>query len=184
MKLYGKYIISKWNTINNDYILRLREDLYSEVKRVFRTKERSPLNRVGILYDSMLKKEYILSVEKFFKELNVKVVNIMEADPMSYLSKRKNISSEFLSTALSRLKDKVDCVILTGTEGVKKFGEQPMKMLKENIPSFPKIIPLPINVNSEPLYLHYTKIGLIFTDNLKEIRRAYLKAFADYPSVC
>ena len=51
---------------------------------------------------------------------------------------------------------------------------------REDMALFPKIIPLNIDLNVEPVYLNFTKIGLVFTDNLKDIRRAYLKAFAPY----
>jgi len=185
IKLYGKYIISKWNAVSKDYIFQLKEDLYSEVKKVFKREKRRTLRRVGILYDSMMKNEYRLSLEKFLKELNVKVFNVMETLPKSYSLKEKTIPFEFLSSTLSRLRNKVDCIILTSTKDAKKshltlhsyFGEAFIKMIKENIIQFPQIIPLPIDFNAEPVYLHYTKIGLIFTDNLEDIRRAYLKAF-------
>ncbi|HUU49999.1 MAG TPA: radical SAM protein [Nitrospinota bacterium] len=185
IKLYGKYIISKWDAISKDYIFQLKEDLYSEVKKVFKREKRRTLRRVGILYDSMMKNEYRLSLEKFFKELNVKVINVMETLPKSYSLKEKTIPFEFLSSTLSRLRNKVDCIILTSTRDAKKshltlhsyFGEAFIKMIRENIIQCPQIIPLPIDFNAEPVYLHYTKIGLIFTDNLEDIRRAYLKAF-------
>lgn len=183
IKLYGRHIVAKWDKLNKSYVSKLKDDLYSEAKKVLRYQKRKSLKRVGILYDSMLKKEYMLSIERFLKELNVKVVNVMEESPASYLTKGKAVSAEFLSSRLAKIKDRVDCIILTKTKDVKKpplfnsqFIEQLGTMVRTNVNKFPQIVPLPVDLNAEPLYLHFSKIGLIFTDNLNDIRRAYLKA--------
>jgi len=183
IKLYGKHIISKWDRISSDYVSRLREDLYSEARKVFKRKKKI-VKRVGILYDSMLQKEYRLSIENFFKELNVKVVHVLEGNPKSYFLKGKTLSAEFLSSRLSRIKDRVDCVILTTAKGMKEkplffgsdLGDKLKNMVHPNIRNFPEIISLAVDVNAGMPYSHFTKIGLIFTDNLVDIRRAYLKS--------
>ena len=56
------------------------------------------------------------------------------------------------------------------------LGDKLKNMVHPNIRNFPEIISLAVDVNAGMPYSHFTKIGLIFTDNLVDIRRAYLKS--------
>ena len=190
IKNTARRITKKWIKENNNYIKKLKDDLYSEVKKIVgyhisRKKKSVTIASISKTID------FKNTLETFFKELGIKIVdskkelaNILE-EKHTFLKKEKIKKEKILYEYLESLKGKVDFVVIPIVNDFEKYQirfisdiNEVSKSFKSSLSNLPHIINLDVDIEIKSLRETFIKVGLIFTNDLNKIRKAYIKALA------
>jgi len=181
-------LLKDWFKINDDYIKKLKEDLYNEVKQLAGpelAKKKGVIAIADIASGHTVKK----ALETFFQELDVTVINSIKgleeliSGSQGQLAQGKDKVVKAVYDYMESLKGKVDYVILPIVQDLEGYQfklltdiEEVSKAFKSTLTSLPHIIQVQIDTKSKSLQQTLTQIGLIFTDDLNKIRKACSKA--------
>ncbi|OGL41789.1 MAG: hypothetical protein A2043_06495, partial [Candidatus Schekmanbacteria bacterium GWA2_38_9] len=193
IKTYAKNIISKWKKDNYSYMKDMKSGVpyqSEDEKHLFPFSIRSKLKTIGIPGASLHlgSREFLKS---FFGEVGV---NFKFADIWKNINSEKNSGSvfkdaclpvKFTFNQLSELKDKVDIILIPEIKAkipnqycqhLSSFIEK-MKTLKDGFPPIVNFLFDPVN---GPSYQACSKVGLLFTQNIKKIHNSYHNAVSNY----
>lgn len=193
IRIYAKNIISKWKKDNRSYMKDMKSGLpyqSEDEKHLFPFSIRSKLKTIGVPGASLH-----LGSREFLKSFLGEVgVNFKFADIWKNANSEKTPDSifedaclpvKFTFNQLSELKDKVDLILIPEIKTImpnqhcqhlSQFIEK-MKTLKDGFPPIINFLFDPVN---GPSYLACSKVGLLFTQNIKKIHNSYQNAVVHY----
>jgi radical SAM superfamily enzyme YgiQ (UPF0313 family) len=161
IRYWGKRMIRDWWNQNGEYVERLKQDLYSEVRRLRPARWR----RVAIPEVFMAEKVGGL-LKAFLAELGVEVVPVSEDEPAA--GWRQRFDALIMPMVKRAAKEREELA-----ERLQVFQSRVQAQL-DRLPE----IPFPLGAEAGPIYEPFAKIGLLFTTNLDRVRHAYRKAGA------
>jgi radical SAM superfamily enzyme YgiQ (UPF0313 family) len=161
IRYWGKQMIKNWWKQNADYVERLKQELYSEARRLRPTGWR----RVGIPEAFMSEKVGGL-LRAFLAELGVEVVPVPDGGPSG--TWRQSFDALVMP------------MVKRATKGHEELAERLaafQTQVQARLDKLPQI-PFPLGGEPGPIFEPFAKIGLLFTSNLDRVRHAYRKAGA------
>ena len=161
IRLWGKRMIKDWWKQNADYVERLKQDLYSEARRLKPARWR----RVGVP-EALMSEKIGGLLKAFLAELGVEVVPVPD-DGLS-TGWRQSFDALIMPMVKRAAMGREDLA-----ERLTAFQSRIQTQL-EKLPQ----IPFPLGAEPGPIYEPFAKIGLLFTSNLERVRLAYRKAGA------
>lgn len=188
LRLTAHRLLKNWFKINEDYIQKLKTDLYNEVKEFI---GQEPVKKTGVIAIADITSSAAIkqALETFFQELGVKVEGSIKglgelvAERQEQLAQGKEKIVKIVYDYMESLKGKVDYVIVPIVEDLEEYPsklmasiEEVSKAIKATVNSLPYVIHVQADMKSKSLQQTLTQIGLIFTDDLNKIRRACSKA--------
>lgn len=175
-----------WETYVRNRGYRLAEQLLSVKKKVQEVGEvlqASP--RAVAIAPTTASLGFVKSLEIFFHELGIQVVNYKEQlaslhqQGHQWLVKETPEAIRLLDHYLSTLSNKADYVLVPLAGEIGNVVEKVQNFFNEGEPvKLPGVIRLPYDKSIKGLRNHLTHIGLAFTDDLRKIEQAYNKALA------
>jgi len=191
VRYQGLLLSKEWFKNNKSYLNELKNRVYNEIRELFgnRLCENKPCSIT--ITPTGEDKKFRKSLELFFHELGVKVI---ESEPVNQitqlreggrelLNKEKSKVSNILENYVKTLSDKVDLVIVPLVDKVEGKAGDRLGNLSDKIISvssaMPKIIHLPERANLKSSRKTFIQIGLFFTDDLERIQSAFYKTLAN-----
>lgn len=189
IKYQARRLSDQWFKNHKSYLNELKEKVYSEIRKIFGQKLCQNGSCSITIAPTSKDKEFRKSLELFFRELGVKVVESDTVNQMSqlreggreFLTKEKNKANQIMEKYLNSLSDKVDIVIVPMVDKVEDAGGK-LVNLSDKVTSvssmMPKIVHLPERPDLRSLRKVFIEIGLVFTDDIEKIQSAYYKTVA------
>ena len=193
LKMHAKYSLLQWDKLNHSYMKQIKTGVpyeNEEVKAFFPFLNLSKFKTIGIPGASLHlgSREFLNS---FFKGIgiNFRFVDLVKDAPLMKglisVPSDSCLPVKFAYNQLAELKDKVDLILFPEIKGINS-GQHCTKLsgLAEIIKSlkeeFPPIINFSFDSFYGPSYLACSRIGLLFTRNIKKIHLAYQNAVEQY----
>jgi hypothetical protein len=177
IQLYGKRLIRDWGKANAGYVGTLRQALYGEAEKA-RAGRVTTWKRVAVP-DLFLQHRLGGLLQRFLANLGVEVISL----PVDVQGTSEAYIMPAAADAVHRLRERVDLVIAPivkrAAQGQEEFSARVnalAKALQANLDRRLRVVALPINEEQGPIFESFATIGLLFTDNLKRVRAAYLQA--------
>jgi hypothetical protein len=167
IRYWGKKMIRDWwkDEENRAHVQWLKERLYGQTPSL----RQRALRTIGVP-EALLKEKVGQLLNTFLTELGVKVVPIAER------------LVEQAEDALARARESVDCLVMPVVKRVEQGKEEvyaqitaAAEALQARLEKLPKVS-FPVLGDQGPIFEPFAQIGLLVTDNLEKIRKAYRKA--------
>ncbi len=167
IRYWGKKMIRDWwkDEENRAHVQWLKERLYGQSPSL----GQRALQTIGVP-EALLKEKVGQLLNTFLTELGVKVVPIAER------------LVEQAEDALARARESVDCLVMPVVKRVEQGKEEvyaqltaAAEALQARLEKLPKVS-FPVLGDQGPIFEPFAQIGLLVTDNLEKIRKAYRKA--------
>ena len=189
IKYVGHRLGNQWFKNNRSYLNELKNKVYNEIRNLLGQRLCRNKSCSITIAPTSQDKRFRKSLELFFRELGVKVV---ESGPVAQMAQLREGGREFLSTEkdkvsqilenyLQSLSNKVDLVIVPLVDTVEDASDKLVNLSDKVISVssiMPKIVHLPERADLRSLRKIFIEIGLVFTDDLEKIQSAYYKALA------
>ncbi len=171
----AKNLLKNWRRENQGFLDELRSTVFEKAEEGNNTHSRNPrLNRVGVP-KFILDSELGSGLVEFFARLGSSVVPYSES----------SAEGSFDPTALSRIREKVDCVVLPVMERARQGEEeffakiQSLKQwLSQHKQAAPTAVSLFLDKQDGSLYSSLAQLGAFFTQDLDRVHRAYKETIA------
>ncbi len=151
-----------WGELSKDYLRKLRRELYPGAR--WRWMRRRLCKAVAVP-EAFLKDQVGQRLSNFLSDLDIDVVPVASA-------------------ALSRIQDKADVLVLpilnkvlAGREELQQVVEHLNEESQKEIRRFPKVVHFPMDQGDGAALEAFARIGLMYTNRVERLQRAYVKAF-------
>ena len=188
IRMIGYRDTRRWDKQHAAYVQKLRSDLVERAEDLAGQsipKRPSTIAITGLFGSDVLQER----LEVFLRELGVKVVQSKKdlqstvADRFETLARERERLSQSLSDYVSDLRGEVDYVVVLMARNIEAKSSRLSAALSELWAAVrskwswcPRLIPVQTDLDSFALRQRMTELGLVFTDDLGSIRRAYQKA--------
>jgi hypothetical protein len=161
LRFSAKRLVGDWwkDPVNRAHTERLRQKLYAERQHAGRGGQGAVAVPEAFIQDDLGG-----LLEQFLHELGVRVTPLAEP----------------VVDALHRVQQTVDVIITPIVQRAARGKEELSQRLgdvtaaiQSNLDKWSRVIPLPVNFEQGPVFEPFARIGLLFTENLDRIRRAY-----------
>ena len=147
---------------NKEYVKHLKKELYAGAKGLARVGRR--LRGAVAVPEAFLTDKVGECLRHYLNELGVEVVPVATA-------------------ALSRLRDRVDLLVMPILGSVRKGREELHQILQQlhervhaELDKLPKVVHFPLDEDDRAVFDGFARIGLTFTRRIERLRQAYKKA--------
>lgn len=176
LRYIGRRLVRQWFRTNTDYIQRLKDLLYREVEALTGRPVRAGGRCIAIARTPATA-AFAQSLEAFCRELGIKVVQARRE--LDGLISEKDLKGVVLEM-LEEMRGRTDYLLLPLEKFQSRLSEELTELsrsLRDRMLRLPHVLPLPADDAGKTLRHSLTALGLLFTEDLRKIQRAYRKAF-------